>query len=94
MLPPVGLHASLRPVAAGLLAVAAVFAVAGQSAAASYPSSVVAKCRGDYKRLCPQYKTVGDSLDSCMRSQHRSISNSCMNALVDSGLAPAAARRR
>ena len=85
--------------AAPRLAIATLIAtalVAGplMTGASAYPSSVVAKCRGDYKRLCPQYKKVGDELDSCMRANYRSISNSCMNTLVDAGFAPAAARRK
>lgn len=62
--------------------------------AAAVSKSVQRKCTGDYKRLCPGYKTDSDALRACMRSQHRAISNSCMNALVDAGEAPSSARRR
>jgi hypothetical protein len=64
------------------------------SSAVAYPADVVRKCRGDYKRLCPQYKKAGADLDACMRSSYRSISGSCMNSLVDAGMAPPFARRR
>ena len=81
-------------VAAAALIAGALLAGPLVTAASAYPASVVAKCRGDHKRLCPQYKKLGDELDSCMRANFRSISNSCMNTLVDAGIAPAAARRR
>lgn len=70
------------------------FAALLPNAAIAYPASVIAKCRGDYKRLCPQYKKPGDALDACMRANYRSISNACMNTLVDAGIAPPLARRR
>lgn len=75
-----------------LVAAFAVSATAG--GAAAYPVTVVSKCRGDYKRLCPQYKKLGDELEACMRSNYRAISNVCINSLVDAGLAPSIARRR
>lgn len=62
--------------------------------AAAVSKSVQRKCNGDYKRLCPGYKVDSDALRACMRTQHRAISNSCMNALVDAGEAPSSARRR
>lgn len=62
--------------------------------AAAVSKSVKRKCSGDYKRLCPGYKIGSDDLRACMRTKHRAISNSCINALVDAGEAPASARRR
>lgn len=62
--------------------------------AEAYSKTVAAKCKGDYKRLCPAYKVGTNDLEACMRSNHRAISNSCMNALVDVGEAPPSARRR
>jgi hypothetical protein len=59
-----------------------------------YPVEVIRKCRGDYTRLCPGYKSRSAELDACMRSKHVAISNICMNALVDNGIAPPIARRR
>jgi hypothetical protein len=86
---------SLQKLVRFCLVLAGVALVAGaQSDAMAVSQDIVRKCRGDYKRLCPGYKTDSDDLRACMRSQHRSISNSCMNALVDAGEAPASARRR
>lgn len=59
-----------------------------------YPVEVIRKCRGDYTRLCPGYKARSAELDACMRAKHVAISNICMNALVDNGIAPPIARRR
>lgn len=78
--------------AAAVVGGLAVLAAAG--GAGAYPDEVVRKCRGDYKRLCPDYKLNSDELDACMRSQHRLISTICINTLVDNGLAPVTARRR
>lgn len=82
----------------GLRSIAAVGAALAitvvSTAAFAYPADVIAKCRGDYKRLCPGYKLESDELDACMRSKHRSISSPCLNTLVDNGLAPAVARRK
>lgn len=80
----------LALLAAGLVAGATV----APSDANAVSKAVERKCRGDYKRLCPAYKTASDALRACMRSQHRAISNGCINALVDAGEAPASARRR
>lgn len=74
---------------------AAAVAVTGlASSADAFSADVRRKCRGDYKRLCPSYGIESAQLRSCMRSQHRLITNLCMNALVDSGEAPASARRK
>lgn len=67
---------------------------AGQQPAHAVSKDVKRKCKGDYKRLCPSYRVGSDELRACMRTQHRAISNACMNALVDSGEAPASVRRR
>lgn len=82
-----------------LLALAALVALSVASAlpaaaAKGYPADVIRKCRGDYKRLCPGYKINSPTLDACMRSKHPLITNSCMNSLVDNGIAPPIARRR
>lgn len=68
--------------------------VAGVPEAQAYSKAVTQKCRNDYKRLCPAYKTASAELRACMSANHRAISNSCMNALVDAGEAPPGARRR
>lgn len=72
--------------------VGASFGFAGEAAA--FSKAVTAKCKADYRRLCPGYKTDSGELRSCMRAKHPAISNSCMNALVDAGEAPPSARRR
>jgi hypothetical protein len=72
---------------------AAVTATSLAPSADAYSQDVRRKCRGDYKRLCPSYSVDSDQLRACMRSQHRAITNICMNALVDAGEAPSSARR-
>jgi hypothetical protein len=76
-----------------VLAGCGIVLIAMAAGASAYPDEVVRKCRGDYKRLCPEHKLNSDELDQCMRSQHRSISTLCINALVDAGLAPSTVRR-
>ena len=86
----------LRVSALGFAALAAVsaFSVTSATDAAAFSKAVTAKCKSDYKRLCPAYKVDSDGLRACMRSNHRAISNKCMEALIDAGEAPASARRR
>ncbi|MFZ4809351.1 MAG: hypothetical protein ACOYLQ_19020 [Hyphomicrobiaceae bacterium] len=86
----------LRVSALGLAAVVAVSVlnVTAATDAAAFSKAVTAKCKADYKRLCPAYKVDSDGLRACMRSNHRAISNKCMEALIDAGEAPASARRR
>lgn len=86
--------ASRLPLLAILTAGLVVGVTFAPSDAAAISKTVQRKCTGDYKRLCPGYKTDSDALRACMRSQHRAISNGCMNALVDAGEAPSSARRR
>lgn len=76
---------------------ATVLALAGLHQAApaeAYSKTVNSKCRSDYRRLCPSYKVDTPGLDACMRSNYRAISNGCMRALVDAGLAPPNALKR
>jgi hypothetical protein len=80
--------------AASLAMLAALMTALTLTPADAYPPDVIRKCKGDYRRLCPTYKLHTQELRSCMRSQHRSISNICMNALVDAGEAPMSARRK
>lgn len=53
--------------------------------AAAFSKSVEKACKGDYKRLCPQYKASSPQLRACMEAKSSEISNKCVTALIDSG---------
>lgn len=42
-------------------------------------------CYEDYVRFCPSYKENSPKLRSCMRSHGRSLSKTCIRALIDAG---------
>ena len=53
--------------------------------AAAFNKKVERACKGDYKRLCPQYKTSSAQLRACMEAKAYEISEKCVTALIDSG---------
>lgn len=53
--------------------------------AVAFSKSVEKACKGDYKRLCPQYKSNSPQLRACMEAKSGEISNKCVTALIDSG---------
>jgi hypothetical protein len=80
---------SSRPSRAAAL-LAAALSVAGMFAATAgtadaYSERVRRACKGDYHRLCGQYKPESAQLRSCMEANAFSISGPCISALVDAG---------
>lgn len=61
----------------------ACFAFAGPAAA--FSKKVEKACKGDYKRICPQYKANSPQLRACMEAKSYEISEKCVTALIDSG---------
>jgi len=71
---------------AALLA-ASVFALclAGAAQAQSYSKAVQQFCQADYKKYCGDYGLETTGLRSCMDRNGKSLSGSCVKALVQSG---------
>lgn len=67
---------------AGLLAA---FSVSAAGAANAFNKKVENACKGDYKRLCPQYKPSSPQLRACMEAKGNEISSKCVQALIDTG---------
>jgi hypothetical protein len=63
---------------------ATLFAVA--SAAFAYSGAVKGACRADYKRFCGVHAVDDPGLRRCMDKAGRSLSRSCVVALVNSGM--------
>jgi hypothetical protein len=63
---------------------ATLFAVA--SSAFAYSGAVKGACRADYKRFCGVHAVDDPGLRRCMDKAGRSLSQSCVVALVNSGM--------
>ena len=63
---------------------ATLFAVA--SSAFAYSGAVKGACRADYKRFCGVHAVDDPGLRRCMDKAGRSLSRSCVAALVNSGM--------
>lgn len=61
-------------------------AAAGDSG--PYSATVRRACKGDYNRFCPGYSLYSSELRRCMQGAHKSISKSCIRALIDAGEVP------
>ena len=70
---------------AGAAGVALALTLMAGSGEAAYSKRVQAACKGDYKRLCPNYKTGSLQLRACMEAKSDQISSGCIDALIDSG---------
>jgi hypothetical protein len=66
------------------LSAAAIIAAASGTADA-YSDRVRRACKGDFHRLCGQYKAETAQGRACMEANGWSISGPCIDALVDSG---------
>ncbi|HXF52768.1 MAG TPA: hypothetical protein VNK52_01470 [Hyphomicrobiaceae bacterium] len=66
-------------------AVCLAVALAARDSEAAYSKRVEAACKGDYKRLCPNYKAGSLQLRACMEAKAAQISSGCIDALIDSG---------
>ncbi|MEM7398217.1 MAG: hypothetical protein AAF354_04670 [Pseudomonadota bacterium] len=59
--------------------------VAFASAAFAYSGAVKGACRADYKRYCSAHALEDPGLRRCMDNAGRSLSRSCVVALINSG---------
>jgi hypothetical protein len=68
-----------------LIASVSVGCFAGVVQAQSYSKAVQKFCRADYKKYCGDYGLETTGLRSCMDRNGKSLSKSCVKALVQSG---------
>jgi len=71
-----------------VLAAVAATALAGPAAAADaprYSKALQKACANDYRRLCGEYGIETEALRLCMDRKGKSLTKTCVNALVDSG---------
>lgn len=68
-----------------LLAGIAAVSFAGAAHAESYSKAVQQYCRADYKKYCGEYGLETSALRSCMDRNGKSLSKSCVKALVRDG---------
>ena len=71
--------------AMALVAAVSVGCFAGTVQAKSYSKAVQQHCRADYKKYCGDYGLETTGLRSCMDRNGKSLSKSCVKALVQSG---------
>ena len=76
----------MKMILSGLMiaAVGAIF-FAGAAQAQSYSKAVQQFCRDDYKKYCGEYGLETSALRSCMDRNGKSLSRSCVRALVKDG---------
>ncbi len=68
-----------------LIASVSVACFAGAVQAKSYTKAVQKYCQADYKKYCGDYGLETTGLRSCMDRNGKSLSKSCVRALVQSG---------
>ena len=68
-----------------LIASVSVACFAGVVKAKSYTKAVQKYCQADYKKYCSDYGLETTGLRSCMDRNGKSLSKSCVRALVQSG---------
>ena len=68
-----------------LIASVSVGCFAGAVQAKNYSNAVQKYCRADYKKYCGDYGLETTGLRSCMDRNGKSLSKSCVRALVQSG---------
>lgn len=69
-----------------IVATVSAFAFAGGAAGAQTYSKIVTKsCTADYKKYCGEYGIESPGLRACMDKNCRSLSKTCVNALVKGG---------
>jgi len=61
------------------------FAGSAEAATSRYSKQVQRACANDYKRHCGQYGIETSALRMCMRRAGKSLSKTCVNALVAAG---------
>ncbi len=70
------------------IATVSAFALAGAAGAATaqtYSKIVTKSCTADYKKFCGEYGIESPGLRACMDKNGRSLSKTCVNALVKAG---------
>jgi len=76
----------MKTICAALLAVSVcAVCLAGTAQAQSYSKAVQQFCQADYKKYCSEYGLETTALRSCMDRNGKSLSKSCVRALVQSG---------
>jgi len=76
----------MKTILAALLAVSvSAGCLAGAAQAQSYSKAVQQFCQADYKKYCGDYGLETSGLRSCMDRNGKSLSRSCVSALVQSG---------
>jgi hypothetical protein len=68
-----------------LVACLSVFGFAGAANADSYSKAVQKSCAADYHKYCGEYGLESTALRVCMDKAGKSLSKSCVNALIQSG---------
>jgi hypothetical protein len=63
------------------------------STASAFSDRVNQSCKNDYYSFCSQHPVGSTTLRRCMESNGRSLSQRCVNALVDAGEIPRKYRR-
>jgi hypothetical protein len=61
-------------------------AISAAASASAYSSKVEDACRDDYFRHCSSYPVNSAALRLCMESKSNSLSQTCIRALIDSGM--------
>jgi hypothetical protein len=64
------------------------------SSTAAHADRVRDACASDYHRFCSQYSPGSSQTRACMQANGRSLSGSCVNALIDAGVIPRPRGRR
>ncbi len=62
--------------------------------AEAVPRAVRRACKGDYKRICPHYRSGTAKMRSCMRANVGQISPRCYNTLLRYGYGGSRGKRR
>jgi hypothetical protein len=68
-----------------LVACLAVTCLAGAASADSYSKAVKQSCAADYRKYCGEYGLESTALRVCMDKAGKSLSKSCVKALIASG---------
>jgi len=67
------------------IVLAAALTALSYPAAAQYSAAVKGACKADYKRFCKAFAVEDPGLKKCMDQAGRSLSQTCVQTLVDSG---------
>lgn len=69
-------------------------AVLSASGASAYSRKVENACSSDYQNYCSQYAPKTAALRRCFESNRKSLTRTCINALIDAGEVPRKYLRR